>query len=88
MEHKITIIKEFADAVLSGDKTFDVRENDKGYQRGDTVRFEVYDYLGYTQSWDTRHPITKKRYIITYVLSGWGISEGYVVFGIKPLEEE
>lgn len=33
------------------------------------------------------HDIDKKRYEITYVLSGWGIKENYVVFGIKEVEK-
>ena len=33
------------------------------------------------------HNIDKKRYEITYVLSGWGIKENYVVFGIKEVEK-
>jgi hypothetical protein len=32
------------------------------------------------------HDINHREYVITYVLSGWGISDGYVVFGIAELE--
>ena len=39
--HKIKILEEFADSVLFGDKTFEIRKNDRGYQRGDLVRFIV-----------------------------------------------
>lgn len=30
--------------------------------------------------------IDGKQFEITYVLSGWGISEGFVAFGFKPKE--
>ena len=85
MTHEIKILESFADAVLRGDKNFEVRKNDRGYQRGDFVQFiPIYDS---DKLPITSHPLCKKKYIITYVLSGWGIEEGYVVFGIaEPIE--
>lgn len=41
--HHIKLNIEFCNDVLNGDKCFEVRENDRGYQRGDLVRFEPYD---------------------------------------------
>lgn len=35
-----------------------------------------------------QHSINDKVYEITYVLNGWGIKNGYVVFGIKECESE
>ena len=84
MVHAIKIRESFADAVNRGDKTFEVRKNDRGYQKGDTVRFIVlYDSDGCKM---VSHPLMKKEYEITYVLNGWGIEDGYCVFGIKPKE--
>lgn len=84
--HRIKILQGFADDIVSGDKTFEIRENDRGYQRGDNVVFEVIDKAGL----NPMHELAKRRYRITYVLNGWGLKEGYVVFGIKeiPREEE
>ena len=81
MEHYIKIRQSFADAVYSGEKTFEVRNNDRGYQKGDTVWFTVLRDDENIKVSD--HPLNKVPYEITYVLSGWGIEEGYVVFGIK-----
>ena len=64
------------------DKCFEVRENDRGYQKGYLVQFEPYD----PYKLSTHHPIREKTYMITYVLSGWGIKNGYVAFGIKEAE--
>ena len=77
--HNLKLRFEFADAVLHGDKCFEVRENDRGYQKGDLIQFKVIDSMG------TRilHSVEDKEYEITYVLNGWGIKEDYVVFGIK-----
>lgn len=43
MIHKIKIEKPYADAVLSGDKTFEIRYDDRGYQKGDVIEFNVID---------------------------------------------
>lgn len=77
--HTLKLQKRFCDAVFSGEKTFEVRYNDRGFQRGDRVRFIAMD--GEITIVD--HPINNLIYEITYVLSGWGIKEDYVVFGIK-----
>lgn len=83
MIHKIKIRESFANAVDCGDKTFEVRKNDRGYQKGDLVSFVVlYDSDGCEM---ISHPLMKKMFTITYVLSGWGIEDGYVVFGIKEV---
>lgn len=73
--------KGFADAVMSGEKNFEVRYNDRGYQKGDKVKFKVMD-----GSISSYHPLNERTFEITYVLNGWGIKEDYVVFGIKKAE--
>ena len=74
----------FADAILSGDKTFEIRENEEGYQKGDVIRFKVFasEYFSHPE-----HPLNDKLYEITYVLSGWGLQDGYVALGIRPYIE-
>ena len=79
--HNIKILESFANAVLSGDKTFEVRENDRGYQAGDKVRFTVLYDSDHLENGS--HALNKELFDITYVLSGWGIKDGYVVFGIR-----
>lgn len=37
--HNLKILNDFADAVAMGDKTFEIRENDRGYQKGDYIKF-------------------------------------------------
>ena len=83
--HTIKILEDFADAVASGEKTFEIRENDRGYQKGDCVRFVVVDKSGVK----VKHPLSGNKYAyeITYVINGWGLKEGYVVFGIKKVKE-
>lgn len=82
--HKIKLLLNFCDDVLSGDKTFEIRENDRGYQKGDRVVFQPYE----SSDPFVKHPISEKVYEITYVLNGWGLKNGYVVFGIKEVKNE
>lgn len=83
MTHEIKLQKEFAAAVMSGEKNFEVRYNDRGYQKGDYIKFKVMD-----GSMSIFHPLNNLYFKITYVLSGWGIKENYVVFGIEYVEDE
>ena len=53
-------------------------------QKGDTVKFTCIDSHGLKLN----HQINDKVYEITYVLNGWGIKNGFVVFGIKECELE
>lgn len=80
--HNLKILNDFAEAVLMGDKTFEIRENDRGYQKGDYIRFQAIEKNGTPN----RHCINDKLYLITFVMNGWGIKNGYVVLGIKESE--
>ena len=86
MIHKLKISEDFANAVLSGDKTFEVRENDRGFQKGDVVIFQVVE-RGACRVEYFNHPLNGVECEITYVLSGWGIEQGKVVFGIRRIEQ-
>lgn len=81
MTHELKLEYAFQDAVLSVEKSFEVRLNDRGFQKGDTVKFHVVNRRNVVE------PLDEKTYVITYVLSGWGIQDGYVVFGIREVEQ-
>ena len=85
--HNLKIQEDFADAIVSGDKTFEIRKNDRGYQKGDYIKFDKVIERG--SSFDCfdilTHPIRDKLYVITYVMSGWGLKDDFVVFGIKEV---
>ena len=84
MKHHIKLNENFADAVYSGEKCFEIRDNDRGYQKGDTVQFKVMSDNLYGVS--APHPLNNVEFEITYVLNGWGLKEGFVVFSIKRKE--
>lgn len=93
---KLKIEKQFADEIVSGMKNFEIRyENDKVFQKGDSVEFlvnptEIHVAGPGGEDFVTRedHPINGRIYEITYVLHGWGLREDYCAFAIKERVNE
>ena len=83
--HELKILEDFADAVYSGDKTFELRENDRGFQKGDHIIFTALDSIS-TFGNTMDHEINYCEYEITYVLNGWGLRENYVALAIKRIK--
>ena len=84
MNHELKINLSFADAIVGGRKTFELRRNDRGFQAGDIVTFIPVDGCGIR----TFHEIDRRRYEITYVMNGYGLENGYVAFGIREAAEK
>ena len=83
MTHKLKLQKEYADAVLSGDKSFEIRFDDRGYQKGDYIQFNVVDGI-----YEVNHKLNDKMFIITYILHGWGLQENWCALAIQEVENE
>lgn len=88
-EHILKTWSDYYDAIDRGEKTFDVRRDDRGFQKGDflILRRMVKNYSGSwseDRTYSTNSPIQLRRRI-TYVLTGgqFGIEPGYVVLGLK-----
>ena len=90
--HKLKLPEPYFSAVLSGEKTFEVRRNDRGYQRGDTL--VLWDVTTCPCGSDTcprvRPSIVRT---VTFVFAGdpnlrdlGGIVPGYVVLGLGEAE--
>lgn len=79
--HDLKIYERHADAVCCGDKGFEVRINDRNFQKGDIIVFHCIE----NDSVDnyTDHPINDSCYRITQVYTGDGVKEGFVVLGIS-----
>ena len=75
--HDLKILPEFYQAVKKGEKTFEVRKNDRDFKKYDVIILREWDGKNYTGKW-----IAKK---IVYVLPGgqFGIEEGYAALGLK-----
>ena len=76
--HELKINTEYAIAVARGEKTFEIRKNDRDFKEGDILILKEYEngkYLDVAIVAD-----------ITYILKEFqGLKEGYVVLGIKVL---
>lgn len=82
MIHELKIAPCYFEAVLSGDKTFEIRDNkDRGFNRGDKVKLREFD--------KTKHPVSSFCYsgreidaVITYV-TNYEQKDGFVVFSFS-----
>ena len=74
--HYLKILPEYYEAVKSGDKTFEVRKNDRDFKVDDVVHLQEYTNGEYTGN-----ELVK---VISYVLDNVDYcKEGYVVFALK-----
>lgn len=83
MIHELKILRSFIRPILDGSKTFEIRENDRGFQKGDRVQFKVVSDDWTRQNSSLVNEFEHKVFEITYVINGWGLKNGFVVFGIK-----
>lgn len=85
--HRLKTLPDYWNAVLEGDKTFEVRRDDRGFQKGDIlelVRLKK-NHTGWVEDrTGDNHPFVLERRI-AYILTGGqlGIEPGYVVIGLK-----
>lgn len=66
--HTLKIQMKYADAVLSGEKSFEVRKNDRGFKAGDEIVFMVVNDKGCQIPAAARHPLNGAAYRIDYIL--------------------
>lgn len=97
MIHELKTWPEFFDAVARGDKTFEVRKDDRGFQVGDELVLERWRPKDFgSGSYVTADDIpsgvlyAKIRAIVTYKLPGgrFGIDPSWCVLGFHIIEGE
>lgn len=85
MKHDLKCWPEFFDAIASGIKTFDLRNNDRNFQVGDSLLLHEYDP---TQSKYTGRFLERR---ISYILghrpdagcaATYGLRDGYVILAL------
>lgn len=80
MKHELKILPVYFEAVISGEKTFEIRDNsDRGFQKGDIVT--LIECTNGSMMTATGRKVTRE---ITYVTNYKQI-DGMVVFGMKGL---
>ncbi len=77
MKHILKCEQDYFEAVWNREKTFELRRNDRGFQKGDTIILQELE----------RGKITKTgreiECLVTYVLSHEGLKEGWVCIAIS-----
>ncbi|MHB1086123.1 MAG: DUF3850 domain-containing protein [Minisyncoccota bacterium] len=85
-EHKLKTLARYYEAVERGEKTFEVRRNDRAFQTGDILILEKMDNEGRYYETIPGHNFNAKslRKRITYLLQGgqFGIEPGFCVLGL------
>lgn len=92
--HELKTHAAYFEAVKRGWKTFEVRRDDRGFQKGDMVT--LLNYLGpYYISPDGQQTslpshAEKLQFRIGWILTGgqFGIQPGYVAFSLEPIRPE
>lgn len=86
--HKVKCWIDYYNAIERGDKNFDVRRDDRGYRRGDTLVLEKFDSKKHMYVYESANigslPVHMER-TISYILTGgqFGIEPGYVVLALQ-----
>ena len=85
--HELKIKEEYFNAILRGEKTFELRKNDRDYQVGDLIHFVDIDGNNHIIG----NPFYNKKLVfqITYILQNvpqYGLDKDYCILAIKKLE--
>lgn len=77
MIHELKIIPEYFEKIITGEKTFEVRKDDRCFMTGDLLALNEYDGNNYTGKCCIVY--------IDYILSESDYcKEGYIIMSIKP----
>lgn len=86
--HRFKVLIKYADAIMDGTKTFEVCKNDRGYEVGDKIVFDVVTNEGYSIGEAARHPLNGATYRIGYILDDFeGLAQKYVALAISKEDE-
>lgn len=82
--HELKSHPHFFEALKRGDKNFEIRRNDRNYQRGDMLTIRGYD-----PTFGLMLGEPALRFVVTYMMNCEdfpAIQPGFVIMGIKPLD--
>ena len=78
MTHKLKILPEYFDAICLGNKTFEIRKNDRNFHVGDWLLLKEWNpETGYTG-----HEVLR---YVSYILYDWqaGLKDGYCIMALR-----
>jgi len=80
MMHQLKTWPKYFQAIKGGDKTFEYRKNDRGFEKGDILN--LLEYNPDTQQYTGDELHVK----VTYILEGqMGIIDGYAIMSIEVI---
>lgn len=79
MIHALKIEQKHFEAVIKGEKTFEIRKNDRGYQVGDILALNEFD--NNSNKYTDRSALVSVDYILD---DEKYLAEEHIVMGIKP----
>lgn len=86
-EHLLKTYADYWDEISNGNKPFEVRRDDRGFQKGDILilRRTIKHYTHWIEDTTPDNRPRDLRCKITYILTGgqFGIEPGYVVMGLR-----
>lgn len=77
MIHELKIFPDYFKAIISGEKTFEIRKNDRPFQKGDLLALNEWDWNNYTGN-------SCLVYVDFIMNSPEYVKEDMVVMSIKP----
>ncbi|MGG4123635.1 ASCH/PUA domain-containing protein [Bacillus licheniformis] len=78
IRHQLKILPEYFDRVCTGEKTFEIRKNDRGFKVGDLL--ELYEYIPEKDEYTGRVMVREVTYMTDYAQK-----DNYVVMAINRL---
>ena len=89
--HELKIKEEYFEEILKGNKTFELRKNDRNYEVGDLIHFNIFENLKNPyEKIEVRATYNgKDLFEITYILKNvpeYGLDKDYCILGIKKLD--
>ena len=85
--HRLKIFVKYADAIMSGAKTFEIRKNDRDYEVGDKIVFNVVADDCHSVEEAARHPLNGVTCRIDYILDDFeGLAQKYVALAISKVD--
>lgn len=83
IEHELKLHPKYFNRILTGQKTFEIRKNDRDFQIGDRLILREYDP---EEGWPSHGSYGTIVADITYMTTAYQ-QEGYCVLGFKITEE-
>lgn len=87
--HRLKTLAPYWERVQSGEKTFEIRKNDRDFQVGDTLELEYYNPDKPIQQVYDYYPTPNILARVNYILSGgkFGLDADYCIMAIELINQ-